>query len=128
MSGPRRGFTLIEIMIALVIFSAVILALVGLSFSVAQRSTRATDQALAMAALLSKVAQANSTTFDSLGNIAGCDTSVTGLFKVVGCTNVGVVSAHLDSVQIIVETTLPGARPDTLSMLRSSGQRPVPLR
>ncbi len=124
----RSGFTLIEIMIALVIFSGVILSLVGLSFSVARRTTRATDQALSMAVLQAKVAAASAALFDSLNTIVGCDTTVSGAYRVVGCTRVTSLTQRLDSVQIIVKTTLPGARPDTLNMERGMQQRPVPLR
>ncbi len=126
--GARAGFTLVEIMMAVVIFSVVILALEGLSFRVAKSSTRATDQALGMATLQEKVTRASNTTFDSLGTIAGCDTTLSGLYKVVGCTSVTTLSPRLDSIQIIVQTTLPGARPDTLNMQRGKERRPVPLR
>ena len=122
------GFTLVEIMLAVVIFSMVILSLVGLAFRVAKSSTRASDQALGMATLLAKVTQASNTNFDSLGNIVGCDTTVSGPYTVVGCTQVTTLSPRLDSVQIIVRTTLPGARPDTLNMQRGKARVPVPLR
>jgi len=128
MRGARTGFTLIEIMVALVIFSIVILSLVGLSFSVARRTTRATDQALSMSVLQAKVAQASATMFDSLNTIVGCDTTVSGVYRVVGCTRVTALTGRLDSVQIIVKTTIPGARPDTLNMERGMQQSPVPLR
>ena len=126
--AAAAGFTLVEIMLALVIFSMVILSLVGLAFRIAKSSTRASDQALGMATLLAKVTQASNTNFDSLGNIVGCDTSVSGPYTVVGCTQVTTLSPRLDSVQIIVQTTLPGARPDTLNMQRGKPRVPVPLR
>ena len=128
MSRPDRGFTLVEIMMAVVIFSIVILSLVGLSFQVAKYSTRATDQALGMAALLAHVDRAATTTFDSLPGIVGCDTTVSGLYRVAGCTAVANLSPRLDSIQIIVRSTLPGARPDTINMERGKERRPVPLR
>jgi len=126
--AAAAGFTLVEIMLALVIFSMVILSLVGLAFRIAKSSTRASDQALGMATLLAKVTQASNTDFDSLGNIVGCDTTVSGPYTVVGCTQVTTLSPRLDSVQIIVQTTLPGARPDTLNMQRGKPRVPVPLR
>lgn len=112
---------------ALVIFSIVILSLVGLSFRVAKSGTRATDQALSMAVLLAKVDMATATAFDSLGNLVGCDTTVSGAVKVIGCTAVSAVSPRLDSVQVVVRTTLPGARPDTIWMQRAKW-RFVPMR
>ena len=126
--ATSRGFTLVEIMIAVVIFSVVILSLVGLSFQVAKHSTRATDQALTMAVLLAKVDRAATTAFANLPTIAGCDTTVSGLYKVIGCTSVTSLSARLDSIQIVVKTTLPATRPDTINMQRGSGWNPVPLR
>jgi len=114
-------------MVAIVIFSVVILSLVGLSFRVAKSGTRATDQALSMAALLSKVDLATATAFDSLGNIVGCDSTASGGVNVIGCIAVSSVSARLDSVQIVVRTTLPGARPDTIWLQRAKW-RFVPMR
>ncbi len=122
------GFTLVEIMMAVVIFSVVILSLVGLSFQVAKHSTRATEQALGMAALLATVDRAATTVFDSLPNLVGCDTTVSGPYKVAGCTAVTSLSPRLDSIQIIVTTSLPGSRPDTINLERGKERRPVPLR
>lgn len=113
---------------AVVIFSIVILSLVGLSFQVAKYSTRATEQALGMSALLAAVDEAAVTNFDSLPTLAGCDTTVSGGYQVLACTAVTNVSPRLDSIQIIVQSTLPGARPDTLDMERGKERRPVPLR
>jgi len=113
---------------AVVIFSIVILSLVGLSFKVAKNSTRATDQALGMAALLSRVDRAATTVFDSLPNLTGCDTVLSGNYRVFRCTTVTNVSPRLDSIQIIVSSSLPGARPDTINMQRGKERRPVPLR
>ena len=128
MTDRARGFTLVEIMMAVVIFSMVILSLVGLSFRIAKSSTRATDQALGMAALLSGVDRASTTPFDSLPNLVGCDTTTSGLLRAVGCTTVTSISPRLDSVQIIVTTSLAGGRPDTVTMQRGKERRPVPLR
>ncbi len=122
------GFTLVEIMMAVVIFSVVILSLVGLSFRVSKHSTRATDQALSMAVLLGKVARAATLAFDSLPGIAACDTTVSSQVKIIGCTSVTSLSPRLDSILIVVRTTLPNARPDTVTMQRGKARRPVPLR
>lgn len=113
---------------AVVIFSVVILSLVGLSFRVAKSGTRATDQALAMAVLLSKVDRTAMTPFDSLPRLAGCDTTSSSSVKVIGCIRVTVLSPRLDSIQIIVSTSLPSTRPDTINYQRGKERRPVPLR
>ena len=112
---------------AVIIFSVVILGLVGLSFRIAKDSTRATDQALGMATLLSQVDRATTTPFDSLTRLVGCDTTMSGGVIITGCTAVTRVSARLDSIQIVVRTTLPNTRPDTITLLRAKW-RFVPLR
>jgi len=115
-------------MMAVVIFSIVILSLVGLSFRVAKNSTRASDQALNMATLLAKVDRAASASFDSLPTLQKCDTTVSAAYRVIGCTRVTIISPRVDSIQIIVRTTLPGTRPDTVNMQRGRDRRPVPLK
>ena len=79
---PRAGFTLVEILITVVIFSIVILGLSGLAYQVAQRATRATDQTLTMSVLLARVDRASTINYDSLRTIAKCDTSTTGVVAV----------------------------------------------
>jgi len=115
-------------MVALVVFSVVILSLVGLSFRVAKSGTRATDQALSMAVLLAKVDRAAATAFDNLPALAGCDTTISSSVKVIGCIRVTSLSLRLDSIQIVVRTSLPSTRPDTVNMQRGKERRPVPLR
>lgn len=123
-----RGFSIIEIMISLVIFSAVILGLAGLAFQVAKKSSKATDQALVMSVLLAKVDKAASVPFDSLDVIALCDTTLSGLVRIIGCTSVVSLTSKIDSIRIDVRTNVPGFRPDTVFMRRSRNPAPVPMR
>lgn len=127
-ASPRRGFSLVEILLTIVIFSVVILSLAGLSFQVARRSTRATDQALTMSVLLSKVDQASTIAYDSLPVVAGCDSSASGLVYIRSCIAVDSLSNVLRQVRIIVSTTLPGTRPDTIAFQRGRVRYPIPLK
>jgi hypothetical protein len=111
-----------------VIFSVVIMSLAGLAFQVARRSTRATDQALSMSVLLAKVDQASTAAYDSLYVIAGCDTTVSGPVKIAGCISVDSLTNVLRRVRVIVTTTVPGARPDTITFQRARVRYPIPLR
>jgi hypothetical protein len=114
-------------MISLVIFSAVVLVLGGLALQVAKRGTRATDQALSMSVMVGRVDRASTVEFDSLANVVGCDTTVSGNLLIIGCTTVTAVSPRLMNVQVIVKTTAPMARPDTISFERGKERRPIPL-
>jgi len=119
---------LIEVLIAVAIFSGVILSLAGLAFQIARRSTRATDQALVMGQLVSMVDQTSMVPFDSLPALTGCDTTASGAVSVVGCFNVTTISPRLKDVRIIVQTSVPGGRPDTITIRRSRPRAPIPFR
>jgi prepilin-type N-terminal cleavage/methylation domain-containing protein len=123
-----RGFSLIEVLISVVIFSAVILGLAGLSFQVAKRSVRATDQALVISSMLSHLDRATTIPYDSLSALPGCDTTTSGNARVIGCTTTTVAGARTTDVKIVVRTTVPGGRPDTVTFTRGKSRSPIPLR
>ena len=110
------------------IFSVVIMSLAGLAFQVARRSSRATDQALSMAVFLAKVDQASTASYDSLPVIAGCDSTLSGLIVIRGCITADSLSNVLRQVRVIVQTNLPGSRPDTITFQRGRVRYPIPLK
>jgi prepilin-type N-terminal cleavage/methylation domain-containing protein len=124
----RRGFSLVEILLTIVIFSVVIMSLAGLAYQVARRSTRAADQALTMALLLSKVDQASMAPYDSLPVISTCDSTLSGRVMVRGCIATDSVSNVLSVVRVVVSTSLPGSRPDTITFQRARVRYPIPLK
>ena len=81
-----------------------------------------------MSVLLGKVDQAGTIAFDSLGLLAGCDSTLNGLVWIRGCTTVDTLSNVTKHVTIVVSTTLPGARPDTIRFDRGRVRYPIPLR
>lgn len=118
---------MIEILISVVIFSAVILALAGLAFQVARRSTRSTDATFIMATLQSRVDLAATVAFDSLTWINGCDTTTTGTVQIIGCTAVTATTPKLSSILVTVRTNVPGGRPDTIALTRAKPRLAIPL-
>lgn len=128
MTPANAGFSMIEILISVAIFSAVILGLAGLAFQVARRSTRATDQTLIMAKLQDKVGLVSTVAYDSLSLVAGCDTTVSGTVRVIACITVTPSSARASDVRVVVGTTVPGGRPDTILLTRGKPRRPIPLK
>lgn len=124
----RAGFSLIEVLISVVIFSGVILGLAGLSFQVAKRSTRSTHQAFVMANLLGEVDRVSTMPFDSLAGAAGCRTNASNQVYLYRCVTVVVLGPRLDSVQVTAWTSIPGGTPDTVAFRRARPRRPVPLK
>ncbi len=115
-------------MISVVIFSAVILSLAGLSFQVAKRSVRSTDQAFVIAQMQSKLDHLTAVSFDSLANLAICDTVARGNASVISCVTAVSTGSRTDSVRIVVRTTVAGCRPDTVYFTRAKNRVPVPLK
>lgn len=124
----ETGFSLIEVMISVVIFSAVILSLVGLAYQVARRSTRATHQALVMSVLRTRVDQASAVPFDSLALVTGCDTTISGAVRIYGCTTIVSSTPRLADLAIVVRTNIPGNAPDTVRLTRGKTRTPIPIR
>ena len=125
---PRRGFSLVEILITVVIFSGVILSLSGLAYQIAKRGTRATDQTLTMAVLLARVDRASTINYDSLRTIAKCDTTVSGVVSIYACIRVDSLSNVRRKATVSVWTSITGSRPDTVAFERARVRYPIPLR
>ncbi len=117
-----------EILISVVIFSAVILGLAGLSLSIARRTTQSTDQAHVMATLVSRVDRASTIAYDSIPTIARCDTTYSGNVRIASCVGDSIISNRLRQLRVVVSTSIPGARPDTITFQRGRERRPIPLR
>ena len=115
-------------MISVVIFSAVILSLAGLSFQVAKRSVRSTDQAFVIANMQSKIDHLTAVSFDSLAGLATCDTTFRGNATVIGCVTDVSTGLRTDSVRVVVKTTVAGGKPDTVYFTRAKTRVPVPLK
>jgi prepilin-type N-terminal cleavage/methylation domain-containing protein len=124
----RRGFTLVEALIAIVIFSVVVLALAGLAWQIARRSTQSTELALHMAARLSAADHAVAVPFDSLSQLLRPDTVWSGPVRITATYVVTSISAVRKDVAVITQTSVPGATPDTVVIRRGIARDPIPLR
>lgn len=127
MTGPA-GFSLVEILISVVIFSGVILVLAGLAYQVARRTTRSTDQVLIMGRLQAKLDQLSVIPYDSLPGEAGCDSIPQGRVTVTSCVTVTSAVQNQSTVTIKVYTSVPGTDTTSLSFHRARVRRGIPLR
>jgi hypothetical protein len=116
------------VLISVVIFSVVVLSLAGLSFQVAKHGVRSTDQTYVIGELFARLDRASTIRYDSLSTIARCDTTLRGLIKLIGCTSLTPVTGSQTTVTVIVRTTVPGGRADTVAMTRTGARKPLPLR
>lgn len=105
-----------------------ILSLAGLAFQIARRTTRATDQALHMARQIAGADRAVTVPYDSLSLLLKPDTVMSGPIRVITKYIVDSVSATRCNVRVVVSTSVPGSRTDTLLIIRGRGNSGVPLR
>jgi prepilin-type N-terminal cleavage/methylation domain-containing protein len=124
----RQGFTLVEVLITIVIFSVVILALAGLAWQIARRSTRSTDLALHMAMQVAAADHAVAVPFDSLSQLLKPDTVWSGPVRITAQYVVTTISTVRKNVAVITQTSVPGTKPDTVIIQRGLARDPIPLR
>ena len=115
-------------LISIVIFSAVILGLAGLSLQIADRTVKATDQALVMAMQLAGTDRATAVDYDSVSTLLTPDTITSGRVTVTVTYVDSVLSSTRRNVKVITASSVPGTSPDTLTIPRARVRYPIPLK
>jgi len=120
----RSGVSLIEIMIAMSIFSTVLVALGGLMFQVAHHTRQSEAAGYSSAAVTSAAAWAQTLPWDSLSTAVGCVDDSVGQFTYSRCTTVQAVTVRLQRMTVVISPTGVLTRhPDTVLVER---HRPLP--
>ena len=123
----REGFTLVEVMIAMVILTTVMATLAGLTFQTARRalSAQGTDQRQAV--MMEQVNMMSAVPFDSLRNFVGCSTVTAEPFPHTRCITRESISATVFRMKVIMTPTRSNVwAPDTMQIDRSKAP-PNPL-
>ena len=115
----ERGVSLMEVMFALAILSAVLIALGSLMFQVAQHTADSAAVGYRSAAVTSAASWAERLPWDSIDGAIGCQSDTTGQLVYVRCLSVQSVSAGHKSITIVVSPTgRLVAAPDTITVER----------
>ncbi len=110
------------------VFSAVILALAGLSLQIADRTVKATDQALVMATQLAGTDRATAVDYDSVSTLLTPDTITSGQVTIVVRYVIDSLSTTRKNIRVITSTSVPGMAPETLTIARARVRYPIPLK
>lgn len=110
------------------VFSAVILALAGLSLQIADRTVRSTDEALAMAVQLAAADRATGVEYDSISTLLTPDTIVSGATQVYVTYVIDSLSTTRKDVRVVTRSSIPGTKPDTITIRRARVRYPVPIK
>ncbi len=122
--GTRSGFTLVEVVVAMVLLATVLVMLAGMTFATAQRSLDVQSAGARQAAMLQVVNRINATSFDVLngtlypGGSDYCDTIDAGADDFEVCVTVTARDTRLLRLQIVVTDDRTGMS-DTMTLSRT---------
>jgi Tfp pilus assembly protein PilV len=117
----RRGFSLIEVLLATVSLGFASVALAGLTMRAARRSTLSSVRAHQTVLVGSELARVTALPAAALVSGTSCDTAASAPWAFQRCTTVTNVSSRQQRVRVIVRPLVPGlAAPDTGIIDRAS--------
>lgn len=125
--SSRRGFTLVEVLVSMVLISTVMLGLVPITMRVARLASQSTGLTQRAAALDGEVQRVMAMPFDSLPSGNACrsveSAGLTGTVCLVGT----VISSATRQVAVIVTPSGGPVGPDTATVQRSRPASANPL-
>ncbi len=116
----EQGFTLVEILVAIILLTIALSSLASLSYQVAQRSLNATSDSFLMGVATDELGYLSTLPFDSLPAQAGCTTVADDNFPHELCIAVADVSDKMREIKLIITPDVPLVGPDTIVVRRSA--------
>ena len=109
MSRRQSGFSLVEVVVAMILLGIILTALAGLTFRTAKQAVYNTDSTKAQAASLEMVNRFSALPFSSLAAAARCDTVGTTNNRFQRCVTVTTVgnSAQVQVVTLPLQRSAP---------------------
>ncbi|MFL5506217.1 MAG: prepilin-type N-terminal cleavage/methylation domain-containing protein [Gemmatimonadales bacterium] len=119
--GARRGFSVLEVLIAIVIFGIASVSLAGLTMRTARRNTLSSVRSYQTVFLSSELSRVTALPTAALVAGSSCDTTTSAPWAYQRCTTVTNVSNRQQQVRVIVRPLLAGLiTPDTVIIDRAS--------
>ncbi|MGH7444879.1 MAG: type IV pilus modification PilV family protein [Longimicrobiales bacterium] len=127
-SSLRDGFTLIEVVIALVLLASVLVMLAGMTFATAQRSVDLQSAGARQALVLEQVNRMSAMAYDSLPGTVGC-TTITAADgdEYEECVTLVTLNSNSRRVQVVLDPARTGVPSDTVRLIRSRPPAGNPL-
>jgi prepilin-type N-terminal cleavage/methylation domain-containing protein len=120
--GSRKGFALIEVIVAMVLLAIAVSSLAGLMYSVSQSSMKVTGAAYRNGVLMHEVNRLIALPYDSLAvGSASYSTSI-GAYPHSRIVTVAEPAEKLKTVEVIVTPVNPLYKPDTVSFTRTNAR------
>jgi len=121
-ASPRRGFTLIEVIVSMILLAIAVSSLAGLTHSVSQSSIKVTGAAYRNGVLMHEVNRLIALPYDSLGVGTKSFGVSTGNYPHSRVITIAEPVTAVKTVKVIVTPTNPLYKPDTLQFIRTNAR------
>jgi prepilin-type N-terminal cleavage/methylation domain-containing protein len=125
--SSAAGFSLVEIMVAMVVLSLTALSLAPLMLRASRTGKSAEAMLYEQAVLSTEVGRLNALPFDVLSTGTTCQTISTAPLAHTRCTTVTSVSSTVYRVMVVVTPSGSGLKPDTVTFDRTEASTYNPL-
>jgi prepilin-type N-terminal cleavage/methylation domain-containing protein len=126
-AAPRRGMTLIEVVVALTVFAMVAVGIAGFTTQVAKGSRTNSLASVRAGALAGQVNRLEVLPYDTLPTRVGCTSVSTGLLPRSECVAVQDIVVGRRQVTFILRPDNTSLRPDTVIFERTKPRAYHPL-
>jgi prepilin-type N-terminal cleavage/methylation domain-containing protein len=122
-SEPRKGFVLVEVIVAMVLLGVAVSSLAALMYSVSQSGMKATGNAYRNGVLMQEVNRLEGIPYDSIGVGSSTITVSTAPYKHTRVITVTEPVANvIKTIRVVVTPTDTKLKPDTVSFTRTKSR------
>jgi prepilin-type N-terminal cleavage/methylation domain-containing protein len=122
----QDGFTIAEVLVAVILMSIVLVSLGGLTYATASQAIYASDASTGQAASLEMVNRLSTLPFNDLAGAAGCETLGSTNNQYERCVTV-TTSGALARIEIVTTPKQRSAHPITVNLVRTRPPTGNPL-
>ena len=115
--GARKGFVIVEVIVAMVLLGVAITSLAALVWSVSRSGIRTTGDAYKNAVLMQEVNRLESIPYDSVAT--GSFSVSSGVYPHSRAITVTALAANVKAVKVVISPTNPKYKPDSVSFTRT---------
>jgi prepilin-type N-terminal cleavage/methylation domain-containing protein len=122
---PKKGFVIVEVIVAMVLLAVAVASLASLIYSVSQSSLVATGNAYRNGVLMQEINRLEGVPYDSIPAIPSVTTVTVTTLPYPHTTTVTVlepVANVIKTVQVVIQPTNPKFKPDTVSFIRTKAR------
>ncbi|MEO7822994.1 MAG: prepilin-type N-terminal cleavage/methylation domain-containing protein [Gemmatimonadaceae bacterium] len=120
--GPRKGFSLIEVIVAMVLLAIAVSSLAKMMYSVSQSSMKVTGSAYRNGVLMHEVNRLIALPYDSLAVGSLSYSATSGAYPHTRVVTITEPVAKLKAVKVVVTPSNPLYKPDTLQFTRTNAK------